>query len=278
VTTPESVTRTWASADAAEAWQRSAARRNAALGTATERMLDRAVLRPGMRVLDLCAGTGEQSLAAAQRVVPGGEVLATDVSESMLDVAARSAAEARLPVRTRVMDASAVDLAPRSFDAAICRLGLMFLPDVGAGLRGVRTALKPGARLAGVVWSAPERNPMMSLPRKLALELGIEAPPDLTLQRSMSLADPDKLRRAFDDAGWSDVLVEAISTPRRFESAAEVVQYARYESPAHRELGQHLSDVDAERLWQAVHAAFKEYETPDGCVLPGEVLVCAGTA
>ena len=73
-------------------------------------MLDLAGVQAGSRVLDLCAGTGDQSLVAARRVGPTGRILATDVSASMLELAARDAAEAGLrQVETRVMETRLVE-------------------------------------------------------------------------------------------------------------------------------------------------------------------------
>ena len=80
--------RTWASAEAAEVWRQGAARRAVTLAIATERMLVQAGVQPGMRVLDIAAGTGDQSVLAARIVGPSGSVLATDISASMLDAAA----------------------------------------------------------------------------------------------------------------------------------------------------------------------------------------------
>src|SRR5438067_12981712 len=79
---------TWASSEAAEVWRQGAARRAQALAVATERMLKGAGVQPGMRVLDVAAGTGDQSLLAARLVGPSGAVLATDISASMLRAAA----------------------------------------------------------------------------------------------------------------------------------------------------------------------------------------------
>ena len=74
---------TYGSAIAAEGWQRGATGR-ADLRPITERMLDLAGIGPGHRVLDVAAGTGEQTLMAARRVGPRGFVLATDIAERML--------------------------------------------------------------------------------------------------------------------------------------------------------------------------------------------------
>jgi len=105
------------------------------VAAATDKMFEAARLRPGMRVLDLAAGTGDQALLAAQIVGPAGSVLATDISPSMLAVAEESARDAGLSnIETLVADASRVELPDEHFDAAICRFGLMFLPDLQAAL------------------------------------------------------------------------------------------------------------------------------------------------
>ena len=73
---------------------------------------------------------------AAQRVGPTGYVLATDISASMLKLAADAVREAGLTnVETRVMDAENIDLAADSFDAAICQLGLFLFPNPAKVLR-----------------------------------------------------------------------------------------------------------------------------------------------
>ena len=82
--------------DAAEAWHRWGPVIEDWLGAATERMLDAAGITAGSRVLDVAAGAGGQSLAAARRVGPTGHVLATDISPAILEYAAK-AAERRRP-------------------------------------------------------------------------------------------------------------------------------------------------------------------------------------
>jgi ubiquinone/menaquinone biosynthesis C-methylase UbiE len=85
----------WASQEVAERRSRGRARRVELQGPATEMMLDLAGIRTGSRVLDVAAGTGDQTVMAAQRVGPTGYVLATDLSASMLKLAADAARDAR---------------------------------------------------------------------------------------------------------------------------------------------------------------------------------------
>ena len=149
---------------AAAAWNRWEPTLAQWLGPATELMLDLAEIRPGNRVLDLAAGSGGQTLIAARRVGPTGSVLATDLSSNILAFAAENAQNDGLNnVQTRVMDAGNLELEDQTFDAAICRLGLMYLPDQVKALSGIYGVLKPGAKLAS--WSlARPRNPFFSLP------------------------------------------------------------------------------------------------------------------
>ena len=95
-------------------------------------MLNMANIVTGRRVLDVAAGTGEQTILAARRVGPTGSVLATDIAAEMLTIAAETAYQAGLSnVTTHAMDARHVDVDTESFDAAICRLGLMFILGLG---------------------------------------------------------------------------------------------------------------------------------------------------
>lgn len=121
---------TYGSSEAAAGWQRSGVARAQILAPLTQRMLDLAGVDIGHRVLDVAAGTGEQTLLAAQRVGPTGTVLATDIAVRMLALAEEAAARAGLRnVKTRVLDARDLHLEPESFAAAIARLALMLVPE-----------------------------------------------------------------------------------------------------------------------------------------------------
>lgn len=124
------------------------------------------------RVLDIGAGTGDQTLMAARRVGPQGMVLATDVSASMLALTLEAAREAGLAnVETRVMDARRLELESGSFDAAVARFSLQFVPDVERALAEVRRVLTAGGRFAATVFSAIERNPFRATPLAIASRL-----------------------------------------------------------------------------------------------------------
>ena len=271
---------TWDSPEAAAMWRQMAARRAQAVGIATERMLDAVGLKPGMHVLDVAAGTGDQSLLAAQRVGPSGSVLATDISASMLAVTAESAqAQGLTNVTTRVADASTLDLDDEKFDAAICRFGLMFVPDLGEALTRVRQALKPGARFGALVWGTEARNPWLGLQIGLVREMARVPTPVPSFFRTVSLSDPTRLERAFLEAGFSDVNVSGAPTIREFESLDEAWRAILSSSPAAGELTRNMNDAERERYANELKRGLSEYLQPDGRVIvPGEALLTVGAA
>jgi len=197
------------------------------MAAATELMLALAGVREGMRVLDIAAGMGDQSVLAAQRVGPTGSVLATDLSPVMLEGAQRKASELGLDnLECRVLDAQHIStLGIRAFDAAICRNGLMFPPDLGAVLRGIFGALKAGGNLGVVVWSEASRNPYQEIPRRVMEQLGLQLPQ--AAGQASRLGTPDILGAALRGARFVTVEIHRVPANRHFASVSEAVSRMR---------------------------------------------------
>jgi trans-aconitate methyltransferase len=268
-------TQLWATPEAAERWQRTAAQREQAVGEATNRMFEAVALEPGFHVLDLAAGTGDTSIAAARRVGPDGSVLAVDISAAMLQEAARaSQREGLSTIRTQVSDLVAMELPSRRFDAAICRFGLMFLTDVVEGLRRILDALKPNARLAALVWSTDERNPYMSIPLALGNQWGRTESETATTRRAVSLGGPGVFERALEQAGFIEISVQPVATPRDFDSLEAATEAMQQNSAVLRELLQRLDASSQAQALSELRHRLSEYVGADGrCVMPGEALL-----
>src|SRR5499427_85669 len=234
---------TWGPREAAAEWRRGAAARIQAFGPATEMMLDLVKVAEGSRVLDVGAGAGDSTWVAAQRVGASGRVLATDISASMLALAAESARQAGLHnVETRVMDAQHLDLEPEAFDAAVSRNCLMLIPDYHQALTEMRRVLKPGGRCAAIVFSTPERCPYLAIPHAIVLRVGRLASPAPERFGEFRLGAPGILEDAYRTAGFREVSVHTVPIRRRFPSLVEAMQYAR-RLPL-RELMVRLSDAE----------------------------------
>jgi ubiquinone/menaquinone biosynthesis C-methylase UbiE len=268
----------YGSREAADGWRHGAATRAQSVGLATEAMLDMANIGLGSRILDVAAGTGEQTLLAARRVGPSGSVLATDIAAEMLKIAAEAAHQAGLRnVRTQVMDAQQLDVEPASFDAAISRLGLMFIPDLPAALAGIRRALKPGGKLAAIVMSSAEKSRYVALPLEIACRHARRPASALDRIGLFSLGRPGAFEAALMKARFSNVTVHVVPTRRWYPSRAEALRDRKNSCPEAGELMAHLSDAERERAWSEIEQALGQFEGPNGVEVSGEVLVGAAT-
>ena len=247
------------------------------LAEATEVMLDNAGVTCGSRVLDVAAGAGGQAIAAAERTGPGGFVLATDIAEGLvLRTRVNVAAAGVRHVGAAVADAERLDVEPQWFDAAVCRLGLMFLPDLGAALAGIRQALRPGGRVAAVVYSQPERTPFYSIPiAVIRRRAGLDEPPGQP--GPFGLGDPGVLVAALREAGFEQVHAELLDAPLRLRSAADCVRLERESFAALHQLMAGLDRTGRADAWHEIENELRAFEGPHGFDAPGELLVASGT-
>jgi SAM-dependent methyltransferase len=266
--------------DAAEAWNRWGPVLETWLGPATEKMLGAANVTAGSRVLDVAAGGGGQTLAAARRVGPNGHVLATDISPRILSYAAQVTAEAGLTnVDTQIADGEALDGLPAaSFDAVICRVGLIYFPDQQAALTGMRRALRRGGRIAAIVYSAPEQNTFFSIPVSIIRRVAQLPPPQPGQPGPFSLGSPGVLEGVLSSAGFVDVRVEAVPAPLRLPSAAECVRFERESFGALHQMLAGVPETARAAVWDEIEEALRKFETEDGFVGPCELLVASAAA
>ena len=183
-------------------------------GEVTRQMLDLARIQPGQRILDIAAGAGEPAVSAAERVGPSGYVLATDISEGIVELALQVALERGLKqIETRAMDGEKLDLPDASFDAVLCRLGLMYMPHPVTALREWRRALRPGGRVAVVVFSTPDRNSWGAMPASIIRRRAQLPPPVPGQPGPFSLGGPGVLEDVFRQAGFANPEVRAVPVP-----------------------------------------------------------------
>jgi ubiquinone/menaquinone biosynthesis C-methylase UbiE len=248
------------------------------LGEATTLMLDAAGIHTGSTVLDVAAGAGGQSLAAARRAGPTGSVLATDISPTILRYAAAAATCAGVTtLRTRELDGEQLDVEPAGFDAVVSRLGLMYCPDQARTLSGMHRALRPGGRLSIVVFSTPDRNGFFSTPISIArrrAQLGPSAPGQ---PGPFCLGSPGVLERLFHQAGFHDVGTQLVPAPLRLPRAADCLRFLRESAGALHQMLTGLSPAERDETWQEIETELSRFERPDGFDGPCELIVGWGT-
>jgi ubiquinone/menaquinone biosynthesis C-methylase UbiE len=264
----------WSSSEVTERWQQDVQRRRQDFAEATQRMLEAAELKPGDHVLDIAAGTGDQSILAARIVGPGGSILATDISANMLGIAEQVVQQEGLTnITTRVMDAEQLDLQDNTFDAVICRLGLMLIPNLQPALREIRRVLKPGGKLAALVWSAPENNPLFSLPLAILSKYAREASshrPD-----PFALSDPTVFERELTEAGFDEVITHALPFQSHYASLDAFLQSTASRLTAG--VMEQLRKPEQQQLLGEVKQALSQFEGSHGLVAPAEMLLGVGT-
>lgn len=265
--------------DAAKAWDRWAPTLEAWLGDATGRMLDAAGISSGAHVLDVAAGAGGQTLAAARRAGPGGRVVATDISPTILTYAAKAAAEAGLTnVQALEADGEALDdLAEGAFDAVISRLGLIYFPDQHRALTGMRRVLRDGGRIAAIVYSTADRNQFFSIPVSIIRDRAQLPPPQPGQPGPFSLGAPGVLEAALTAAGFRKVTVDTVPAPLRLPSAAECLRFERESFGALHQMLASVPSADRDGVWADIERELARFQTPDGFVGPCELLVASGT-
>ncbi len=258
-------------------WNHHTAAIRAWLRQPTDAMLDMAGIESGAAVLDVAAGAGDQTLDIAQRVGPTGRVLATDLSPVILELARNNAQQAGLRnVQTLVADAEDLAVAPASFDAAVSRLGLMFLPEPLLGLRGMRRALRPGGGICAMVFSRPERNPCLGILMSTALKhAGLPARDPFTPGGLLSLGKPGLADELFRAAGFQDIATTALDAPFHLPTARHYLDFVRSSaSPIQQILGR-LSREAADAAWADMEERLGIFSTATGWIGPNELLLTA---
>ncbi len=263
---------------AASGWNAHTSDLRAWLDKPTDAMFRMAGVSPGARVLDVAAGAGDQTLALAQEVGAHGYVLATDLSPVIVALARDNAARAGFAhVETRVADGEDLGVTEASFDAAVCRLGLMFFPDPLRGLREIHRALRPGGGVCTMVFSRPEKNPCLTILMSTALKhAGLPARDPFLAGGLLSLGQPGRIDALFRTAGFQDVATTALDAPFCLPSVDHYLAFVRSSaSPILQILGR-LDAVAAEAAWSEMRERLLAFTTPDGWEGPNELLLTAG--
>ena len=226
--------------------------------------------QPGERVLDIGCGFGDTTQRIAELVGPEGEVVGVDAAERFIATAREEASEAGVANASfRAADVQ-TDSLGEGFDRAFSRMGTMFFTSPVPAMRNVCGALKPGGRLAMVVWRQRIDNPWLYRAQQI-VEGIVERPEEYDEPTCgpgpFSMANADTTSEILKLAGFEDIALRRCDIPilvgNDVEEAIELVMAI---GPAGELL--RLAGDRAAHLQDEVRAALRdglaEFETPDG--------------
>jgi len=254
------------------------------LRTATDAMISMAGVREGSRVLDVAAGAGDQTLDIAARVGPSGAVVATDLSPAIVALAQERARRAGIgqdfgQVQCVVADGEDLPVEAGSFDAAVCRLGLMFFPDPLQGLVEMHRALRPGGGVCTVVFAGPQNNPCITILMATALRhAGLPAPEPgapVVPGSLFSLGRPGHIDALFKEAGFRDVATTAVDAVFHLPSVDDYLAFVRSSASPILQILARLGAAAAEAAWNDIREQLRVFDTPTGWAGPNELLITA---
>jgi SAM-dependent methyltransferase len=262
----------------AKGWNDKSAQIREWLKEPTAAMLEMAGVKTGSRVLDVAAGAGDQTLDIAKRVGPSGSVLATDLSPAILEFAKDNIRRAGYTnVETKAADGECLGVDEASFDAAVCRLGLMFYPDPTTGLREIARALKPGSRTCTMVFSSPDKNPCVAMLVSTALKHAGLPPRDPYQPGGLlSLGKPGLIDKLFQKAGFSEVATTRVPAPLKLSSAKDYVDFIRTSAGPILQILSRLDEAGKHAAWAEIEEKLSAFNTASGWEGPNELLLTVG--
>ncbi len=261
---------------AAPGWARWESTIAASMEPATEIMLDLAGVGPGAVVLDFACGAGSQTLEAARRVGAQGRVIANDIADAMLRHVEEKARLAGLTnVTTLPGAAEALNVAAESVDSVTCRLGLMLFGDPAKALQAAQRALRPGGRIAVVVFTMPDANPFMAKPMQVLLRHSGKTPPAPGQPGIFALGAPGVLDRLLIDSGFVGVERRKLALAVRLPSAAQALVMMQEAFGLYRAVISDCPEAVRAAAWAEVAETLRTFDTPTGFVAPAEVWVAA---
>jgi len=244
----------------------------------TEALICDAGIGEGKTVLDVAGGAGEPSLTIAERVGSKGSVTCTDAVAEMVAAAEREANRRGLTnITFRQCVADSLPFESNSFDAVVCRLGVMFFPDPLAALGEMLRVAKPGGSLTLAVWNRNELNPFTHIATDVMSHY-IESPPaDPDAPNAFRFAELGKLASFLRLAGAGDVhervfrfqMVAPISSSEYWELRAET-------SDTLREKLAKLSADQVQRVEQEVKEAAGEFFPNGQMNFPAQMIIVTG--
>lgn len=242
-----------------------------------EHIVSRLDLQPGLRLLDVGAGSGALSIPAARA---GAEVLAVDIAPTMIErLGARAEAEGLTTLRAEVGDGTDLDLDDGSFDVAVSLNGVSLFPDLTGGLgEMVRVTRQGGQVLVGTFGPIPNVEFVGFFFGALRAVAPDRLPPPDEPLPPFRLAEPVTLQRALGSVGLQDVTFDVVTWETTFDSVGHFLDVIMSSNPIAGQLTAQLSAEQRDQLEQVLDGMLRERSGGQtGAVLRSQVNIGRGT-
>ena len=238
-----------------------------------ELLAERAVQFRPRSILETAAGTGVVTDALV-RALPDATIIATDLNQAMLDVAATRVRSPNLSFRE--VDALELPFGDAEFDLVVCQFGAMFYPDKVKGNAEARRVIRDGGHYLLAIWDAIERNPLSNLAHQTMQEHFPDNPPMFMKRGPFSYYEPEWIERDLKAAGFDGVDIETVTLTSRSPSAADAARGLCYGSPMRVELEEHGPEA-LDAVFEELAVAARRYEGPEGLDAPMSAHIVTAT-
>lgn len=240
----------------------------AQLKPAQDKLLEMADLQPGEKVLETSCGTGQVTIRSARKLAGGGELMATDISEKMIEEAEKLAEKSGLTnIRFRRMDAEDLDFDENRFDAAICSLGLMYFPFPVKALKEMHRVLKPGGRAVVAIWGERKNCGWAELFPIVDKRVASDVCPMFFQQGT-----GDTLRHSLRSAGFEKIDVERMKVSLSYPDEKTALM-AAFDGGAVALAYQKFDDQTKEEIHREYLDSIAPFRSGEGYEIPGEFVV-----
>jgi ubiquinone/menaquinone biosynthesis C-methylase UbiE len=232
----------------------------------------------GYGLVDVAGGTGDVALDVAAALGHGATVWCTDMVPGMVAQAAQAAASAGLTnMHCKESRAESLAFEDATFDAVLCRFGIMFFSNPPESVREALRVSKPGGRVAYGVWGSRAANPFHRVLLDV-LDRHVDRPaPDPDAPGAFRHAPPGKLASILRDAGAVDVRETTVRFDIELPSFDRYFEYRTSTSDTLLEKLRRMPEAERERFKNEVEEGARPYLTPEGIRFPVEALVVSGS-
>ncbi len=238
----------------------------------SEKVFPSLAVKAGDKAIDVGCGFGDTAMQIAEIVGAEGSVLGMDCCDAFLEFGRKDVAAAG--TKNVAFIEADVQAYPFEADYDFCfsRFGTQFFENPVAGLRAMRSSLKPGGVMTMIVWRTIDDNPWLGLPKEIILKI---LPPPGDDGRScgpgpFSMANQEMVTKQLEIAGFTGIEFERVDAPLMVgRDPDDAVGFQLAIGPAgevYREAGK-LAEEKHDEVVAAMKAALSEYVTDEGVVM-----------